>query len=300
MNENVKEVLKYSEKCLIKPDSKVSLDDIPTGYEGKTLDKESAQELLQMNRELMAEFQDKLIAHDEHSVLIVLQAMDAAGKDGVIKHIMSGLNPAGVKVMSYKAPSSRELDHDYFWRHYVGLPSRGEIGIFNRSHYENVLVTKVHPEYLLNERLPGINSVDDVTRDFWEMRYKQINRFERNLYENGTVILKFFLHISKDEQKERFLARIDDPKKNWKFSPADAKERQYWDDYKKAYEKALEATSKDYAPWYVIPSDKKWWGRLLISSIVYKEFEKLHFSYPEASKELLAKLEEIRQNLMNE
>lgn len=283
--EILRELDNESEKCRVDPDKKISLKKFPTKYDGELLDKEIAQEALEKGRERLAEFQDKLYAHDQYSVLIVLQAMDAAGKDGAIKHIMSGLNPAGVKVTSFKAPNKSELDHDYFWRHYAALPSRGEIGIFNRSHYENVLVTKVHPEYLLNENLPDVTSLKDVDDNFWEKRYKQINRFEKNLYENGTIILKFFLNVSKKEQKKRFLQRIDDKKKNWKFTTADVKERQYWNDYHNAYEELLEQTSKDHAPWFVIPSDDKWWGRLLIAMIIYRQFEKMNFSYPEATPE---------------
>jgi PPK2 family polyphosphate:nucleotide phosphotransferase len=300
IDEILKELRKGADKCLVKPDTKVSLKDYSTKYEGENLDKNSAQEVLSRGRELLAEFQDKLYAHDQFSVLIVLQAMDAAGKDGVIKHIMSGLNPAGVKVASFKSPTKTDLDHDYFWRHYAALPERGQIGIFNRSHYENVLVTRVHPEFILNENLPDVNDLKDIDDKFWENRLKQINRFEKNLYENGTIILKFFLNISKKEQKKRFLQRIDDKKKNWKFTAADVRERQYWDDYQKAYEDALESTSKDYAPWFVIPSDEKWWGRLLIATIIYRQFDKMNFSYPEASPEQLASLQKAKEQLLSE
>lgn len=298
--EILRELDNESEKCRVDPDKKISLKKFPTKYDGELLDKEIAQEALEKGRERLAEFQDKLYAHDQYSVLIVLQAMDAAGKDGAIKHIMSGLNPAGVKVTSFKAPNKSELDHDYFWRHYAALPSRGEIGIFNRSHYENVLVTKVHPEYLLNENLPDVTSLKDVDDNFWEKRYKQINRFEKNLYENGTIILKFFLNVSKKEQKKRFLQRIDDKKKNWKFTTADVKERQYWNDYHNAYEELLEQTSKDHAPWFVIPSDDKWWGRLLIAMIIYRQFEKMNFSYPEATPEQLSQLKKAKEQLLAE
>lgn len=298
--EILRELDNESEKCRVDPDKKISLKKFPTKYDGELLDKEIAQEALEKGRERLAEFQDKLYAHDQYSVLIVLQAMDAAGKDGAIKHIMSGLNPAGVKVTSFKAPNKSELDHDYFWRHYAALPSRGEIGIFNRSHYENVLVTKVHPEYLLNENLPDVTSLKDVDDNFWEKRFKQINRFEKNLYENGTIILKFFLNVSKKEQKKRFLQRIDDKKKNWKFTTADVKERQYWNDYHNAYEELLEQTSKDHAPWFVIPSDDKWWGRLLIAMIIYRQFEKMNFSYPEATPEQLSQLKKAKEQLLAE
>ena len=207
----------------IKANKKIKLKSLSTNVKKKPVSKEKAQAMLQKGVLELANMQDKLYAHNEISVLIILQAMDAAGKDGTIKHLLSGLNPSGVKVSSFKAPSAIELDHDYFWRHYKELPARGEIGIFNRSHYENVLVTKVHPEYILNENIPGIKTVKDIDKKFWKKRYDQINRFEKNLSENGTIILKFFLHVSKEEQKKRFLERIDDPKKNWKFSLADMK-----------------------------------------------------------------------------
>jgi PPK2 family polyphosphate:nucleotide phosphotransferase len=206
------ELSKYLKSLQVKSGKKVSLKkDFSTGLKQKMFTKEEGEKLLEQSIKNLSRLQDKLYAHDEYSVLIVLQAMDAAGKDGAVKHVMTGLNPQGVKVTSFKVPSKEELDHDYFWRHYKELPARGEIGIFNRSHYENVLITKVHPEFVLNEKLPNIKSVKDVNDKFWEKRYKEINRFEKNLIENGTVILKFFLHVSKDEQKKRFLQRIDDP-----------------------------------------------------------------------------------------
>lgn len=279
---------------------KISLKDWPTEYTGDKLDKAKGKDLLEIGRDRLSELQDKLYAHNQYSILLVFQAMDTAGKDGAIKHIMSGLNPSGVQVTSFKVPSSSELDHDYLWRHYIALPPRGEIGIFNRSHYENVLVTKVHPEFILNENLPEINSVKDINDKFWENRYKQINRFEKNLFQNGTIILKFFLHLSKKEQKKRLIARIDDPLKNWKFSPADAKERNYWDDYQKAYEDALSNTSTEYAPWFVIPADDKWFTRVAIAGILYNHFSGLDLEYPEVSTEKKAELQKIKEELQNE
>ncbi|MFN7488842.1 MAG: PPK2 family polyphosphate kinase, partial [Chryseotalea sp.] len=203
---------------LVKPETDIKLKSYSTQYKGEALNKKDAEKLLEEGRKHLAEIQDELYAHNKYSVLIIFQAMDAAGKDGAVKHIMSGFNPLGVKVYSFKAPNSHELDHDYFWRHQLALPARGEIAIHNRSHYENVLVTKVHPEYVLNENIPGIDSLDKIDKEFWKQRYKQIRRFEKNLSDNGTIILKFFLHVSKKEQKKRFLERIDDPSKNWKFS----------------------------------------------------------------------------------
>lgn len=256
--------------------------------------------MLEIGRKHLAEIQDKLYAHNEYSVLIIFQAMDAAGKDGAVKHIMSGFNPLGVKVYSFKAPNAHELDHDYFWRHSVALPARGEIAIHNRSHYENVLVTKVHPEFILKENIPGYESLEDIDQDFWEARYKQIRRFEKNRAQNGTLILKFFLNVSKDEQKNRFLERIDDPSKNWKFSGADLKERGYWDDYQKAYEDAITATSTKYAPWYIIPADNKWFARLAIASIIYRAFNKLDLHYPTVTEAQKADLQKAKVQLLAE
>jgi PPK2 family polyphosphate:nucleotide phosphotransferase len=291
----------FIQSLRVKPDKSVSLKkDFATDYDNKKLTKEEGVKILEQGLVNLAVMQDKLYAHNQYSVLIVLQAMDAAGKDGAIKHVISGLNPSGVKVASFKAPSSQELDHDYFWRHYKELPGRGEIGIFNRSHYENVLVTKVHPEYILNENLPGIESLKDIDKKFWEKRYKQINRFEKNLAENGTIILKIFLHVSKDEQKKRFLERIDNPDKNWKFSVADAKERKLWDQYQMAYEELLAATSTDHAPWYVLPADDKWFTRLCLGAIIYFEFEKLKLSYPTVSEAHKAQLQLVKKELLAE
>lgn len=290
----------FLQSLKVDPNKPLRLSDVPTEQTPDALTKEEGEELLEEGVKMLAELQDKLYAHNQHSVLIVLQAMDAAGKDGAIKHVMSGLNPQGVKVTSFKAPTAHELDHDYLWRHAIALPARGEIGIFNRSHYENVLVTRVHPEWLLNERIPGIDQPQDADANFWKSRYKQIRRFEKNLVENGTLIVKFFLHVSKDEQKKRFLERIDNPGKNWKFSAADVRERAHWDHYMQAYEEMLVATSTDEAPWYVLPADDKWFTRLCLVAIILLEFEKLELSYPEVGPEQRAKLAEAREILMRE
>jgi len=226
--------------------------------------------------------------------------MDAAGKDSAVKHIMSGFNPLGVKVYSFKTPSTHELDHHYLWRHYLTLPARGEIAIHNRSHYENVLVTRVHPEYILKEHLPKIDSVEKINKTFWEDRFKQINLFEKTLNQNGTIILKFFLHLSKKEQKKRFLERIDDPSKNWKFAFGDLAERAHWDEYQNAYEKAISATSKKFAPWFVIPADDKWYARLAIAAVIYQQFEELEISYPDVNEVQKADLLKARLQLMEE
>ncbi|MEI6556683.1 MAG: polyphosphate kinase 2 family protein [Paludibacter sp.] len=259
---------------------KFSLADYPTLIKTKNIEKEEGELFIQDDIQELAALQDVLYAENRHAVLIIIQAMDAAGKDGTIKHIMSGVNPTGVKVSSFKSPTTAELEHDYFWRHYLALPGKGEIGIFNRSHYENVLVTKVHPEFILNEKHSKINSIKDIDKSFWNDRYKQICRFEKNLAENDTLILKFFLHVSKDIQKKRFLDRIDDPKKNWKFSAADLKERAFWNDYQSAYEDAIKNTATKSAPWFVIPADEKWYTRYLISNIICSELKKLDLSYP--------------------
>lgn len=279
---------------------KISLTGFDTDYDQKMMDKEEGGELLKEGIRQLAHLQDMLYADNRYSVLIILQAMDAAGKDGAIKHVMTGFNPQGVKVTGFKSPSSEELDHDYFWRHYKALPGRGEIGIFNRSHYENVLVTRVHPEYIMKENLPGIYSVSDLDEKFWERRYEQIKRFEKNLVENGTLILKFFLHVSKKEQKKRFLERIDDPEKNWKFSAADAAERKLWDRYQEAYAEMLAATSTTHAPWYVLPADDKWFTRICLGAVIFSEFMKLNLSYPEVSPEEQEKLLKIREELLAE
>ena len=289
-----------SKDLLVPPDTKISLNDYTTEYDGEGLNKKDSEGLLDMGRKHLAEIQDKLYAHNRYSVLIIFQAMDAAGKDGAVKHIMSGFNPLGVKVYSFKAPNSTELDHDYLWRHELALPARGEIAIHNRSHYENVLVTRVHPEFLLNENIPGIESVKDIDKKFWKQRYKQIRRFEKNLAENGTIILKFFLHVSRKEQKKRFLERIDDTSKNWKFSLADLKERGFWKEYQKVYAEAISATSTDYAPWFIIPADDKWYSRLAIAAVIARQFEKLKLKYPIVSDTQKAELQKAKVKLMSE
>jgi len=295
-----KQMQDYLKTLLVNEGKKISLSDFDTDFDHKMINKKEGEGMLENGIKQLTRMQDMLYADNRYSVLIILQAMDAAGKDGAIKHVMSGFNPLGVKVTSFKTPSSEELDHDYFWRHNKALPGRGEIGIFNRSHYENVLVTRIHPEYILNERIPGIESLKDIDKKFWEKRYKQINRFEKNLYDNGTIILKFFLHVSKDEQKKRFLERIDNPEKNWKFSIADAAERRHWDDYQEAYAEMLSATSQDYAPWYVLPADDKWFTRICIGSVIFFEFEKLKLSYPKVSKEDIEKLLKAKKELLTQ
>jgi PPK2 family polyphosphate:nucleotide phosphotransferase len=239
-------------------------------------DVERAKEALKQGVELLAELQDKLYAQDRWAVLLIFQAMDAAGKDGTIKHVMSGVNPQGCQVYSFKQPSAEELDHDFLWRCLRCLPERGRIGIFNRSYYEDVLVARVHAEILEAQKLPPAL----VTKRVWEERFESIRGFERHLARNGTVVLKFFLHVSKGEQKRRFLARLDEPEKNWKFSPSDVAERRHWKAYQRAYEDAIRATAADHAPWYVVPADHKWFTRLVVAAAVVDALVALELAYP--------------------
>ncbi len=290
--------MKAIKKFQITHPSKFSLKDHDPAYTDGYTSQEEANEEMSKDIIRLVELQERLFAGNQYSVLIILQAMDAAGKDGVIKHVMSGLNPQGCVVQSFKHPTDEEYDHDYFWRINKALPGRGQIGIFNRSYYENVLICKVHPELILNEKLPGINSVDKVDKDFWQKRYKQINAFERTLRENGTIILKFFLHLSKDEQRDRLLRRIDNPDKHWKFQYSDINEREYWKQYQHCYEDMIEATSTPTAPWYVIPADNKWYTRTSIANILVQSLEGLDLKFPVISDEEKAKLEEGRAKLV--
>lgn len=267
----------------------------PTGTRGFK-DKKDASETLEEDLARMAELHDVLYAHNRWSVLLILQAMDAAGKDGIIKHVMSGLNPQGCRVSSFKQPSAVELDHDYFWRIVPRLPAKGQIGIFNRSYYEEVLVARVHPEILDHQKIPAACRPPDM----WEQRYTQIRRFEKTLIENGTVILKFFLHVSHEEQKRRFLERIERPEKNWKFSSADLAERTRWKDYQRAYEAAIGATATREAPWHIIPADHKWFSRAAVARVVVKALEGLDLRYPKVSKEQRLALKEARKTLLAE
>ncbi len=282
-------------KYLIEADSKVDLSLLPTNETGKYKSKEEAEEQLKENIKKLQKLQGKLYADDKYSILIIFQAMDAAGKDGTIKHVMSGLNPQGTQVFSFKQPSPEELEHGFLWRINKALPERGRIGIFNRSHYEDVLVVKVH-NLIMNQKIPE----ELISNDIWKSRYKSINNFEKYLYENGTLVMKFFLHVSKEEQKNRFLRRIEKKSKNWKFSAGDIEERKFWNDYMKSYEEAISATSKLHAPWYVIPADKKWFMRLAVSSIIVETLEKLNLSFPKLNDEQVAKLGEYKSRLEEE
>jgi PPK2 family polyphosphate:nucleotide phosphotransferase len=260
------------------------------------LDKGEAKDLHEEGIKKLTELQDKLYAQNSHALLIVIQAMDAAGKDGVIKHVMSGLNPQGVQVTSFKAPSAEELDHDYLWRCIKALPERGRIGIFNRSYYEEVLVVRVHPEFLKRQQLPPESS----DKKIWARRYEEINNFEKYLVRNGILVLKFFLNVSRKEQKKRFLERIDLPEKNWKFSAADAQERAHWDEYMAAYEEMLNNTSTRWAPWYVIPADKKWYTRFAVATVILQAMQGLDLKYPTVDEEHKKELLKARKILESE
>lgn len=257
----------------------------PTFVEDSSKDlknvKKQIKKKIKKNVKRIAKAQAKLYARHEYSILLVFQGMDAAGKDSMIRHVLSGVNPSGFNVANFKQPTPEELNHDYLWRVTRKLPARGHIGIFNRSYYEDVLVTRVHPQILLNENLPGVHSLADVNDKFFDERYKDIRHYEDHLTKNGYVILKFFLHLSKDEQKRRFMARINTPKKNWKLSSSDIKERHYWNKYQDVYQKAINATSTKDNPWYIIPADDKWYSRLIVSDIITKRIEELPLAYPE-------------------
>jgi len=259
-------------------------------------DKSRAKKLLRDGVKWLAEEQNVLYAQDRWSVLLIFQAMDAAGKDGTIKHVMSGVNPQGVDVTSFKQPSAEELDHDWMWRSWRALPARGHIGIFNRSYYEEVLVVKVHPELLVHQKLPAELRGEEI----WARRYRDMRNFERYLADNGTVVLKFFLHLSKAEQKRRFLARLDEPEKNWKFSASDVRERRHWDAYQDAYETAIRETAAEHAPWYVVPADHKWYTRLVVASAVVDAIARLQLHYPEVVAKDREALAKARQELEKE
>jgi len=286
-------------KFKISENNKFSLKGHDPAY-ADGFEKSDAKEILAGLIKETAWEQAKLYAANRQSVLIIFQAMDAAGKDGAIAHTMSGLNPQGCEVYSFKQPTAEDYEHDFLWRHHKAVPERGRIGIHNRSHYEYVLVTKVHPELLLKEQLPGIKDVKDVGKDFWMERYESIRNFEKHLSDNGTVIIKFFLHLSKDEQKKRFLKRIEDPKRNWKFSSGDIVERHSWDEYMDAYEKAIRETSTKKAPWYILPADKKWFTRIAISTIILETLKGLDLKFPVLAKEETDKLEVAKNKLLGE
>jgi PPK2 family polyphosphate:nucleotide phosphotransferase len=292
------------ERFHVAPGEEVRLDRYPTTYKGfeelEDLREEDlrsrAATLLKESLDELERAQELLWASDTYSVLAVFQAMDAAGKDGTIKHVMSGVNPQGCQVVSFKQPSAEELDHDFLWRASKALPERGRIGIFNRSHYEDVLVVRVHPELLDRAKLPK----QKRGKKFWAARFDDINAFERHLHRNGVAIVKFFLHVSKKEQRKRFLDRLEDPDKNWKFSLGDLAERDFWDDYMKAYEEAIAATSTSWAPWYVVPADEKWALRAIVAYILSSTIGSLGLEFPKVSKADRARLAEAREKLLSE
>lgn len=288
----------------VKGGEKINLEEVDTEYGfmprlqdfKKSTIKDHLEDRLAQNVKDLAEMQDLFYASDTYALLLVFQGMDAAGKDGIIKHVMSGVNPQGCQVYSFKQPSAEELDHDFLWRCSLRLPERGRIGIFNRSHYEEVLVVKVHPKILDSEKLPNFK-LDDT---FWQNRYESIRQYEHHLFRNGTIILKFYLHVSKKEQKKRFLDRLENPEKYWKFSTSDVAERAYWKEYQKAFEDTLRETSTDYAPWYIVPSDHKWFARALVADVIVSTIASLDLKYPVISDEKLKAMKEAKRMLEEE
>lgn len=283
-----------SKNFRVPPDEKVKLENWPTRVEPYYKSKKGYQKLLDEHIEELSALQHLLYASNSHAFLLIFQGMDASGKDGAIRHVMSGINPQGCEVFSFKQPSAEELQHDFLWRTTCRLPERGRIGIFNRSYYEEVLVVRVHPELLIRQGLSGALHDD---KNFWEKRYRSIVDFEEHLHNNGTQIIKFYFHLSQEEQKRRFLQRIEDPDKNWKFSLSDIQERKYWSDYKKAFEACLRATSTHHAPWYVVPADDKENARLIVSQILLDAFNKLNMTYPKVDAARRKELEAIRKEL---
>jgi PPK2 family polyphosphate:nucleotide phosphotransferase len=272
---------------------KFALKDFDPADTGKFKNDQDACEHLTRGVELISELQEKLYADNSWSLLLIFQAMDAAGKDGTIKHVMTGINPAGCQVTSFKAPSALELDHDFLWRTNVALPQRGRIGIFNRSYYEETLVVRVHKQVLQAEKIPP----HLVGKHFWSRRFEDINAFEKHLTRNGVIVRKFFLHLSKGEQKKRFLSRLDEPAKNWKFSPDDLRERAFWDDYQDAYEDMISATAIQHAPWYVVPADNKWFTHLVVAGAVVEALESLNLKFPKVTREQREALDKARRML---
>jgi PPK2 family polyphosphate:nucleotide phosphotransferase len=293
MTSREQRIADFIEPFRVEPGSKVDLGkDFEPDFRGTIGSKKRGRKLLNQGIELLAEYQSRLYAQHTHGVLVVLQALDAAGKDGTIRHVMTGVNPQGVAVSSFKVPSSEELDHDYLWRYGLRLPARGQIGIFNRSHYEEVLVVRVHEELLDRQKLPP-----GSRRGLWKRRYREINEWERTLNDNGIKIVKLFLNLSKEEQRSRFLRRIDLRDKNWKFSAADIRERDYWDDYQRAFSTMLSRTSTDWAPWYVIPADRKWYGRIAAGAVIANTLIEIDPRYPTVGKKAREALQEIRRDL---
>jgi len=276
-----------------------SIATAPTNLNLKASDNDKKDELKDISKKL-GELQDKMYANNRYSVLIVLQGMDTSGKDSLIREVFKNFNARGVNVFSFKQPTEAELEHDYLWRHYIALPDRGKFAVFNRSHYENVLVTRVHPEYLLNENLPGIEKVEDIPDTIWQQRYEQINNFEKHLAQNGTIILKFFLNLGKEEQRERLLRRLDLKNHNWKFSAGDLTERKLWKKYQEYYEDAINNTSKSHAPWFAVPADDKKAARLIVAKIILDELEKYDIKEPEVNEDVMKNIYKYKEALENE
>jgi PPK2 family polyphosphate:nucleotide phosphotransferase len=292
----IKESARIAAPYCVSKGEKFRLRDYATSDTGEVKSKEQSQKIIDNRAGLLSNLQEKLYAQDRWALLVVIQGMDAAGKDGVIKHVMSGVNPQGCDVHAFKTPSNEELNHDYLWRAHRCVPERGKIGIFNRSYYEEVLVVRVHPTLLHAQRLPD----SLITKHIWEQRYDDINTFEHYLMQNGIVIRKFFLHVSKEEQKKRFLERLEDSKKNWKFSMADVKERAYWKDYQEAFEETIQNTATKHAPWYVVPADHKWYTQLVVASAIITALEELDLSFPDVDKAKKKELESVRESLLHE
>jgi PPK2 family polyphosphate:nucleotide phosphotransferase len=290
-----KKALKLADAFQVRHADSFRLKDYDPGDTRGIRSKEKANQLLHQSAQVLCDLQEKLYAQDRWAVLLVVQAMDAAGKDSLIKHVMSGVNPQGCEVTSFKQPSAEELNHDYLWRAARRLPERGHIGVFNRSYYEEVLVVRIHQEFLEKQHLPR----ELVTKKIWRQRFEDIRNFEQYLTRNGVVIRKFFLHVSKEEQKLRFMARLDEPEKNWKFSDADVHERRYWDDYMNAYEDMIRHTSTPDAPWYVVPADHKWFTHIAVSSAIIQTLEDMDLQFPKVDKERRKQLEEAKQALQN-
>lgn len=276
---------------------KINLSKLPTKLDIDT-NSDQEEEALDEVQVKLSKRQDAMYAHNKYAFLICLQGMDTSGKDSLIREVFKEFNARGVVVHSFKTPNSTELEHDYLWRHYLALPEKGKFAVFNRTHYENVLVTRVHPEYILFENLPGIEKVEDITPQFWEDRFEQINNFEKHISQNGTKILKFYFHMSKEEQRERLLKRLENPEDNWKFSTGDLKERERWDDYMKYYEEAINKTAKDYAPWYVVPADDKGVARYIVAKVIWEEMLKLtDITEPELDPKVKANIDVYREQL---
>jgi len=292
----IKQSARLAEPYCVSDGGKFRLKDYDTSDTGEVKNKEQSQRIIDNRVGLLSNLQEKLYAQDRWAVLLIFQAMDAAGKDGAIKRVMSGINPQGCDVHAFKTPSNEELNHDYLWRAHKCVPERGKIGIFNRSYYEEVLIVRVHPSNLQAQKLPE----PLITKHIWEQRYEDINAFEKYLTHNGVVIRKFFLHVSKKEQKKRFLERLEDSKKNWKFSMADVKERGYWKDYQEAYEEMIRNTATKHSPWYVIPADNKWYTQLIVASAIISTLEELDLAFPDLDKEKKKELEVVRESLLHE